>query len=338
MKRFARWFAAFMVVSLLCAPAAIAHTPLGAGSNESLASATPVPDPTKSWAIYAELHQGGEAQYYRLEMRKGQRIHVSLFTTTAAEDATFTPSLILMGGGLTAAGSVPGYLEVPPGVTAMAVDSVRTARATYEPFSPSAYFRLADITVMAPADGTYHVAVADPERGGNYGLAIGERETTTLAEWVTNPLAFPSIYLWEHESPLVVLSPMLAVLLAGVALLVRPRTGRRLDATSWVAALAGLIFVGTAATTLVQMLLSLLSTGPDAAAIVTLLLAAAQAGVGWATLRLAVRRSGAWTSRSRLYLVLAGLGAIMVWAGYVVGPALALAAAARPSKPAVPVG
>jgi len=332
MRLFARWLAAFMAASLICAPVALAHTPLGAGSNESLASATRVSDPTKSWAVYSELHQGGEAQYYRLEMRKGQRIHASLFTTTAAEDGTFTPSLVLMGTGIAAAGTVPGYVEVPPGATAMLVEGVRPARATYEPFSPSAYVQLADVVVAAPADGTYYVAVEDPARGGNYGIAIGDRETSTLAEWITNPLAFPSIYLWERQGLPLVLAPTLVVLLAGFALLLRRRSAHRLDATAWVAALAGLIFVGTATTTLFQMARSLIGIGPDAAAIVTLILVVAQAAIGWAALRLAVRRSGAWTRRARAYLVLVGLGAVMLWAGYLVGPALALAAAVIPSR------
>src|SRR5574337_31865 len=88
-----------LMMAILLVPTAAAHAPLGSGSNESLATATHVPDPTKSWAIYADLHEGGEAQYYVFDMTQGERMHVSLLTTTAAEDATFTPGVVLMGPG-----------------------------------------------------------------------------------------------------------------------------------------------------------------------------------------------------------------------------------------------
>jgi hypothetical protein len=39
-----------LMMTFLIAPVTRTHAPLGPGSNESLATATVVPDPTKSWA------------------------------------------------------------------------------------------------------------------------------------------------------------------------------------------------------------------------------------------------------------------------------------------------
>jgi len=60
------YFILFLIILLFPIHGVLAHTPLEPPfDNESLATAYGVPDPTKSWAIYAELHEGGEAQYYR---------------------------------------------------------------------------------------------------------------------------------------------------------------------------------------------------------------------------------------------------------------------------------
>ena len=55
-----------------------AHTPLSPSDEiHSLDTAFEVPNPTKSWALYRELHQEGEADYYKLNLKAGERI--SLF-------------------------------------------------------------------------------------------------------------------------------------------------------------------------------------------------------------------------------------------------------------------
>lgn len=332
MKRIALGLVLLMAV-VLVVPNAIAHAPLGAGSNESLATATRVSDPTKSWAVYADLHEGGEAQYYVFDIAQGQRIHVSLLTTTASEDANFTPGLLLMGPGLPSQGLVPSYVEVPAGANVLAVNGTRPPQATYEAFAPSSFVQLADVAVDAPANGTYYIAVHDPVRGGNYGLAIGDRESFTLTEWVFSPFSLLSVYEWEHQTLPVVLLPAAVTATVGLALLVRRhRGGKPLDRIGWIAGVAGLLFVGTGATVLSQMILSLSRSSPDAFVAVTLIFAAVPVALGGLAVRLALRNSGRWTRRSRLYLAILGGGALFAWAGFVVGPVLAIAAAVLPTR------
>lgn len=175
-------------------PSVGAHSPLGTGDNESLATATLVPEPTKSWAIYGELHEGGEAQYFRFDITEGQRTHVSLLISTSPEDRGFTPSLVLMGPGLGVKDPVPGYMEVPEGADIMMVEGKQPAQAMYEPFSPSSLYPMADIGLAAPASGTYYVAVYESNRGGHYTVAIGDRESYTISEFVLIPLSLISIY------------------------------------------------------------------------------------------------------------------------------------------------
>ena len=322
-----------LILALAIVPTASAHAPIGSGDNESLDTAPRVADPTKSWAIYGELHEGGEANYYQFDAAQGQRIHLMLLTTTSAADATFTPGLVLMGPGLPSRGAVPSFVQTPPGATLLAQSGARPATATYEAFGPSAYLQLADIALDAPASGTYVVAVQNADRGGHYGLAIGDRESFTLAEWLLNPFSLLSVYTWERQSLALVLAPALAVMALGLWLLIRRQLGgRRLDVIGWLAALAGLACLGTGATVAAQMLWSLSQAPADGLVMVTLLFALLPVLMGGLALRLAVRSSNQWTGRSRLYLVLLCAGALLVWAGYLIGPALALVAAILPAK------
>lgn len=326
-----------LMLAVLIVPTATAHVVLGPGSNESLATATPIPDPTKSWVIYADLHEGGEAQYYTFDILHGQRIHITLLTTTASEDASFTPGVILMGPAVSNQGFVPGYVETPAGAGLMALNGTRAAQATYEAFAPSSFVELADISMDAPANGTYYVAVHDATRGGHYGLAIGDGESFTFSEWLLSPFSLLSVYEWERQSLALVLLPAIATATLGLVLLVRRhRAGKSLDRTGWTGAVAGLLFLGTGATVASQMLLSMSRSSVDAFAIVTLLFAALPIVLGLLTVRLVLRHSGHWTLRSRVYLIVLGGGAFAAWAGFVIGPILAIAAAVLPSKASVP--
>lgn len=322
-----------LIVSLMIVPTASAHAPIGSGDNESLATATLVTDPIKSWAIYGELHEGGEAQYYKFDATKGQRIHLTLLTTTSAEDATFTPGIILMGPGLPSQGTVPNFVQTPAGAAVTAINGTRPAQATYEAFAPSSYEQLADIALDAPASGTYYVAVQNTDRGGHYGLAIGDRESFTLAEWLLNPFSLVSVYAWERQSLPLVFAPALAVMFLGLIVLVRRHmSGRRLDLIGWLAAMAGLAYLSTGATVVSQMFISMSNAPVDGFVVATLIFALLPIVVGALTLRLAVRQSGRWTLRSRLYLGLLGGGAVVVWAGYLLGPILAIVAAVVPTQ------
>ena len=323
-----RWFAFALTLGLVFAPTATAHTPIGSGSNESLASATVIPDSTKSWAVYADLHQGGEAQYYRFEASRGEKVPIQLYTSPAPQDAGFVPSFVVMGPGVPEQGSLPGYVGSPAGVGHLVVPGTNAAQATYEAFAPSVFLQVAETSLDASVTGTYYVAVYDDDRGGRYGIAIGQREAFTLSQWVTTPLAFSAIYSWEGQSLVLVYAPALLVVLIGLGLLVRrQRRGRTLDLVGWMAAIAGLLFLGSGATVVSQMAVSLMRSKPDALVIATLVLATVPMVVGVLTLLLAMRRSGRWTIGSRLYLALLGVAALVFWAGWLVGPGLAIVAA-----------
>jgi hypothetical protein len=271
------------ILSLLfLVTSAMAHAPLGSGDNESIEKATVIPDPTKSWAIYAELHSDGDAQYYTFNITTGQKIHAMLFKSMRSEESGFAPRVVIVGPNIIEQGTIPAYVNVtiPSGLHARVVESVEPA-ATYEPFSPSSFYSLSDETIDSPVAGTYYVVVYEQSStptGGHYGLAIGDRETYTIDEWILIPFNLMTIYQWEGQSLALVFTPMIAVLVVGITLVIwlfRKHTNLA-NPMAWLGAIAGLTFIGTAATTLYQMLAAATHVAVGAEAIITLIFASYQ--------------------------------------------------------------
>lgn len=320
----------FIILCIFLIPIAQAHAPLKPGENEDIDTASLIPDPTKSWAIYSELHEGEEAQYYRFDIEEGQRIHITLFIPAKPAERGFLPGFVLMGPGISTQNETPDFVEVPAGAGTLAIEGQMPDQAIYEPFSPSSFYQLADLRLDAPASGTYYIAVYDPSRGGNYGLAVGDREDFTLLEWILIPINQISIYQWEGQSLGFIFAPMIAVVVIGLLLMIWRRGDRSIhDLFYWVGSIAGLFFLGTGATVITQIAYNLarVPLGPEI--VVTLLLAVIPILLGIVTLRIA---SGRVDVRRRALLFILGVIAIFAWAGLLVGPALAMIASILPSR------
>ncbi len=324
-----------MAVSIL--PEALAHAPLTGGENENLAEATAIPDPTKSWAIYRELHEGGEAQYYRFSIGEGQRILISLLISSDSKDSGFSPVLVLMAPKISNQGIVPDYVEVPEGSGAMVVEGKPPTKATYEPFSPSSFYPLATIDLNAPSSGTYYIAVYEPNRAGHYGLAVGYRESYSLDEWILIPINLISVYQWEGESLPFIFAPTVTILAIGLGLIIWRRRTREIPMSllNWTGALAGLLFLSTGATVLLQMTVALTRTSLVPEIGVTLVLAAIPILLGIITLRMALMTGERIRVQKRVYFVSLGLLALFAWAGLLVGPVLAILTGLLPSRPGI---
>ena len=324
----------FAFLCLLLVPGVLAHAPLKPDKNESLATATLIPDPTKSWAIYGELHEGGEARYYRFNITEGQKLHVMLFKSTRSEEAEFLPSFVLMGPGISEQGDVPDFVEKPPDAGTFVADGEQPAQATFEPFSPSSFYSLADVTMNAPATGTYYIAVFESTMGGHYGLAVGDRESYTLDEWILIPFNLLSIYQWEGQSIILVFAPMILTLVIGVGLMILRSKNNKTPRTlhGWIGSIAGLLFMGSGATVLFQLAFSLIQTSLGSEAAITIVLALIPILLGIGTLRLSWTAERKTDLKSRIYLAVLGVAALFAWAGLIIGSALAIIASAIPRR------
>jgi len=328
------WFMVSLVVVLLFVPvAAWAHSPQFPEGNHSLETAYQIKDAAKSWAIYTALEHPDKADYYKFTVSKGDKIQVSLITPDSPSSSGFMPSFALLVPGLNQNDSLPVYIEVPVGYGVIVVNGTALEEAVYEPFSPGWFYELANMTMDAPTDGTYYVMVFEKANNtGNYGLAVGYLEEFTLIEFITIPCKVLTIYTWEGQNRFITLLPIiLALIIGGIMLYWRNKKGMApKDISKWLAAFAGLMFLGSAASTIYQMLLAFSITGVSAEALFTLLFVAISIALGVITLLYAVRHKPALTLWRRVVLIAVGVIALFGWSGLYLGPALAILAALVP--------
>jgi hypothetical protein len=102
--------------------------------------------------------------------------------------------------------------------------------------------------------------------------------------------------------------------------------------SKWLAAFAGLAFIGSAASILYQMLLAVGVTGATEEIGFTLIFVAISIVLGVLTLRYAVRDKPILTTRRRVALIVIGVAALFVWSGLYFGTALAILAALLPDR------
>ncbi len=321
-----------VVVAALILSSAVtlaAHVPLQHGRNDSLASAFPIENFKKSWAFYERLEQPGTSLYYRFELRPGDKLHLSLF---APERTEFAPSVYILGPGLPVPDAMPAAIEVPEGYGAIVVPGQGGPPPEYEPFTPTYYYPLSESDYIASAAGTYYVAVHEPRRAGAFGLAVGYVESFSPSEWLFIPIQAARIRLWEGQSRLFAFGPAILVLVLGLLIMASRKLGlpsERRTARSWLAAISGLLCLGTTAVILVQMGRAAARGLLGPAMLISLILAAIPALIGILTVR-AARKTTARMSRPAL--VVLGLSGFVFWAGFLAGPALAILAGLLPGK------
>jgi hypothetical protein len=192
---------------------------------------------------------------------------------------------------------------------------------------------VASLDTTVTADGEYRVAVVGPGEETSYGLAIGYLEEFSPAEWVMVPVTVLQSRIVQGQALPILLSPFFAMILLGALLFLNRDHYRRFRSPAGIAAAAaGVVMLGSAAGTLVQMSWALAATGPEATAVITFVLIILAAIPGFLCLRIALAPSPSWRTGERLTLVAVGLLALVVWSGFLVGPILAVLAAVLPGE------
>lgn len=327
--------AALTALMVLTMPLIAAHVPQFGQGGGGLNDAREVDDPTKSWVIYTSHDGSDRVSYYKLSLKKGDRILLGLIVPAPEGQRGFSPDMVLMGPGLEDNGTVPPQVQ-ETGEGHVVITSDMPSQLVYEPFSPSVFYELARIEMDAPADGDYYVAVYNGPNGGDYGLVVGKRESFSLSEWLTIPFSLLAVYRWEGQQWWTILLPGVVAFLAALSVAsMGLRSSRPRPDVRWsLLSIAGSLMIASAAVFGYQTVSKLLQVGdviPAAAlsaafTIIPLLL-------GIASLRMARRSAGGpVTAKFRLaLLVIAALG-LVFWSGWIVGPVLVATAALLPSR------
>lgn len=322
-----------IIVAFMCLllTPALAHVPAFEEGGISPETATYIEDPSKSRVLYGQL-SGEDIRYYSFEMGEGERISLGLIVPVE-EDHIYVADLTLMGPGLPDERTVPENVEVSDGYGTKVFTGIEPESATYEGFTPSAFYSLVRADLQAPESGTYYVAVSSVEGEGNYGVVLGYKERFSLTEWLSIPLNQIRTYRWEGQSLPFIFFPLGITLAAGILIILRKKEDASgFKPSHWAGTFAGLFFLGTGLSLIFQMLYSLSKSSYSSEIIVTVFLALASIGLGIIALILSLRNEGynKSSTRKKIYFFILGILGLLLWAGLFIGPIFAFEAAALP--------
>jgi len=314
-----------LFICLLVLPSA-AHVPeIGTGDIVE------VPDPLKSYAWYGTLEGDDAADMYVLEMEAGQELRLSISTP----DEGVRPYLAVIGPGIRTIDTIPEYVRVPVGSGVAVIAPAGSPEVSYEPFTPMSTYQVSRFSRVMSMPGTHSVVVYGDE--GRYILATGYLEEFSAAEWILIPVQVMAVRMWQGQSPVLVMAPVLLTLIAGLAWLYRRErevAPGRMRYPVWTGSSAGFLYIGTGLLMLIQMALALSLSGPEGTAIVTLVLAVLPLALGAGAVRVASGMGEKITIKARIWmLAIGGLG-FFVWAGLLAGPLLAIVTGILPESQA----
>lgn len=309
----------------------LAHTPLNPLDEiHSLETAFEVPDPTKSWALYRELHDEGEAEYFKLHLNPGERLRISLYIKETKEN--FFPHLVIMSRDLALPDDFPNSIEKPEDFGGIVIEPLISENSEYEPFTPASYYYLIDVDETISKEGDYYVVVYEPNSvEGKYGIAIGYKEEFTLSEWLLIPFDVISIHQWEGQSLIFILAPLLIALFSGVGLLLW-KYFKELSLFKIIGSIAGLLYIGSGLMILIQMIIALSTSPFNSSAVITGIFIALPLLLGLLLMRKIVRFKGKLLVKDRVVLASLGLIGLFTWSGLLIGPSLAIVSSFFPSR------
>jgi hypothetical protein len=301
-----------------------AHAPLNTGSNEQLANATVISDPEKSYVIYTELHEGSEAQYYRFTMDKGQVLSGSL---QVPGPDSMVPEMVIIGPGIPSSGQVPAFIEIPPGSGARQINGSKPGAPSFEPFSPQPIYEVSRFREEISVPGDYYIAVYGNE-GGKYSLAPGSKELFTVEEWLTIPYSVIGIHMWEGQSLAMIIAPFCIIVIAGLVLMFlrQKKSGNIYSANAWIGATSGLLYIGGAGITALQLVHTVSLTGYDPGVVLTLIFISIPVVLGVVLIKISLELPvhGTVPRRTALTYIIMGALGLLFWCGLILGPLLAI--------------
>ncbi len=318
-----------VTVSILTT-SAIAHIPIVPDDGTSLATATEIIDPWRSWFYYTEL-SSGEAQYYKFDVSAGERIRFMLNVPIPEGVRGFTPTFILMGPGITNIGAPDPSIEIPSGAGVMVIEP-SSLEPEYEGFTPLSQYLIVALNMSASETGTYYIAIYDDTSGGRYALVSGYVEAYDLVSWITVPLDVLILLQWTGQNLFFILLPTFVPLFLGlIFLFFRHRTVFTRDRLpGFFGTLGGLMFVGSALSFCAQMVYALSQAPANWTVIPSLIFISLPLVLGIITLRIVHNESYGSKRTNLLALILLSLIAPFVWAGLYIGPILVIASGLIP--------
>jgi len=341
------------LVALLAVPdESSGHLPLYQSGGSTIDDPLEIPDIQVSYAIYAEFEQGVGTHFYSFPAEAGESLHFQLGVPTFDRFDEFAPEVLLIGPGLplpdASAQQMLSYYSValPPetGVLSWMYDGPMYDEE-FEPFTQTEFWVRQTVDTTLDVEGTYYFMIAlsttlhalEGTSDGTvykYLFAPGVEEDFGVLDFVLIPYDWYSTKVFWEENPLVFMLPTYLTVIGGLAFhaFVLPRfrsVSRISDRTQkalFYSALSGaLLMIGGGINQTIFLVLSpLFNESPIGMLVLFLQLTAVALGV--VALRY-VRRGKYPSTVPRLAIsILLVVAALVLGAGFIIGPILFLGA------------
>ncbi len=308
---------------LIISPIVIAHVPIGADENTSIETASVINEPTKSWAIYDEIHETSEAKYYKFYMEKNQRLKIQLYTP----DQGFIPNLILMEPNISNNEKIPDFIEKPETCGATIFYGTQSDKREYEPFTPTSYYYLLDVDMKVNSTGNYYIAVYNLKNTGNIGIAIGYVETFSAIEWIRIPIDTINIHIWEGQNLFLIFAPMILSIIIGISVLFFKKLKKNFDLKKQIIYIAALIYIGSGLILLAQMIFAGAKSSFGTSIIITSIFVIIPIILGLILINISLKLEEQSKKIAMVELLIIGILGISFWSGIIIGPILSIISA-----------
>ena len=331
-----------------------AHVPIYDSGGPDMKSSLHIPDPSASYATYAEFEKNAinGIQFYSLTVPAGQEQYIELDVPSVYD--LFAPILMLIGPSLPQPNESTAYLldffelNLTSGQGALSWNYTGPLNEEeFEPFTQVVLLKRQSVNVTLPDDGTYYIAVARSAavfgpndsiivREAKYILVTGSLEKFTVLDYILIPYDWVKGHLFWNENPIIFLMPTYLITVGGLAFTAFMRRSRpsssavgpkRREQTVFYAALGGGLLMVAGGVNQLMFLFGnpLFSLGIGET--IVLMLQAIGIVLGAFAIRLSFTfmKPAKWLRIlvSALILVVA----LIVGAGFIVGPILFFAAA-----------
>lgn len=328
-----------------------AHLPIYTSGGSTMSTALKIPDANTSYGIAAEFPSStNRIQFYAFSVYAGQDLSFELDVPAISSLQDFAPVILLIGPGLHSPDSNTSRiidefsitLSSGDGATIYLFNGTENVRV-FEPFTQTNLWVRQSVEVTLPSRGIYYLAVAVPQGWphdatsgfGKYILAPGTVERFTLLDYMSIPIDWVKWHAFWGQSVLLLMVPTFLVVVIGVAgtwYYLKNRRPEMLESKPsvtrtgfYLGAVGAMLMVGS---TVNQMALLFYYTmfSLETADYIELMLQVIGLVLGILAFRMVFglmrRRSTASKVLSIALLVLIGFAALIVGAGWLVGPVL----------------
>ena len=226
---------------------------------------------------------------------------------------------------------MPDFIEVPNGAGVTIMESSRSDRPEYEPFTPSSYYYLFDFEKEIQTSGTYYLVIYQYTSEGRYAMAVGYKEEFTILEWLKIPVDVIEIHQWEEKPLYLIFAPLIVTVIVGFVLLIW-KFKMKLTIFRVLGASAGLIYLGTRFMILMQMIIALSSSIFNSLILLSIIFVVIPLLLGFASLRKITRIDEEISMRDRFVWLTIGVLGLFTWSGLFLGPVLSILLALNPYK------